>query len=61
MFTIRKGHVIQRGKRENRQTFRRQLTLGDLRIVLQVVCDGLGGYSMWPVCLACPKFPKLVL
>ena len=50
MFTISKRYVIQPGTiEENRQTFERQPTLNQLRAVLKIVCDALGGYRVWPV------------
>jgi len=47
MFTIT-GDVAQPGRRQNLQKFEQNPTLRDLRVMLRIVCDRLGGYKAWP-------------
>lgn len=53
MFTIT-GDVAQPGNRQNLQTFEQNPTLRDLRVMLDIVCNRLGGYTAWPVCSYSP-------
>lgn len=46
-----KEELIGAGKRENRQIFYTLPTLGELRVLLLVICEEIKTYTVWPVSL----------
>lgn len=57
-FSADKESLVKGATIESRQKFENVSTLGELRHLLQVICEELVEYQLWPVSLGWARMPN---